>query len=168
MAIRPSSSIVTNESSASGNQGRTDGSAFDRNSGSVRQNGRQRQKLNDPTRDISIQVLEKFSLVTRFARETTSQLFREAHMDGFVAYEGRKHDQSSVDFPQLPAAIESQVPDEVPITPDPLEVMCLFSLSFSLLHKGIFKDTGYSLRIIIIYCLRIVIDFRKAKVLLIL
>ncbi|KAK9100705.1 hypothetical protein Scep_024135 [Stephania cephalantha] len=40
-----------------------------------------RQKSNDPARDLSIQVLEKFSLVTKFARETTSHIFREIHSD---------------------------------------------------------------------------------------
>ncbi|KAK8926219.1 hypothetical protein KSP39_PZI018201 [Platanthera zijinensis] len=39
--------------------------------------GSLKNKANDPTHDISIQVLEKFSLVTKFAREATSQIFRE-------------------------------------------------------------------------------------------
>jgi hypothetical protein len=38
---------------------------------------KQRHKSNDPGRDLSIQVLEKFSLVTKFARDTTSSLFRD-------------------------------------------------------------------------------------------
>ncbi|XP_027071026.1 uncharacterized protein [Coffea arabica] len=118
----PSTSVASNESPASGNQEKTDGSAFDSISSGVRQNGRQRQKTNDPARDLSIQVLEKFSLVTRFARETTSQLFREAHMDGYVANERRKQDQSLVDYPQIPASNDSpKVPDEVPVVSDSLE-----------------------------------------------
>lgn len=40
-------------------------------------NGRQNHRVHDPAHDISIQVLEKFSLLTKFARETTSQIFRE-------------------------------------------------------------------------------------------
>ncbi|KAF3795830.1 TBC1 domain family member 15 [Nymphaea thermarum] len=41
------------------------------------------QKNRDPARDLSIQVLEKFSLVTKFARDTTSHLFRESQfLDG--------------------------------------------------------------------------------------
>ncbi|KAL6633680.1 hypothetical protein ACP70R_026351 [Stipagrostis hirtigluma subsp. patula] len=38
---------------------------------------KQKFKTNDPGRDLSIQVLEKFSLVTKFARDTTSSLFRD-------------------------------------------------------------------------------------------
>ncbi|KAL3532302.1 hypothetical protein ACH5RR_005823 [Cinchona calisaya] len=145
VANSPTSSITTNESPASGNQERTDRSAFDNNSGSVRQNGRQRQKHNDPARDLSIQVLEKFSLVTRFARETTSQLFREAHLDSFNANGRKKHDHSSPDYPQIQASngskkhdhsspdypqiqasndspkVPDEVPDEFPVAPDPPE-----------------------------------------------
>ncbi|KAG0480040.1 hypothetical protein HPP92_010898 [Vanilla planifolia] len=39
--------------------------------------GRRKHKAHDTTHDLSIQVLEKFSLVTKFAREATTQLFRE-------------------------------------------------------------------------------------------
>ncbi|KAG6551031.1 hypothetical protein Mapa_007264 [Marchantia paleacea] len=38
------------------------------------------RKTKDPARDISMHVLEKFSLVTKFARETTAQLFGESRM----------------------------------------------------------------------------------------
>ncbi|KAG0482552.1 hypothetical protein HPP92_010636 [Vanilla planifolia] len=41
--------------------------------------GRRKHKAHDTTHDLSIQVLEKFSLVTKFAREATTQLFREFH-----------------------------------------------------------------------------------------
>ncbi|KAL3535889.1 hypothetical protein ACH5RR_004350 [Cinchona calisaya] len=121
-AVSKSNSPSTNESPESGNQEKTDQSTFDSSAGSVRQNGSLQQKLNDPARDLSIQVLEKFSLVTRFARETTSQLFRDAEMDGFVANEGRKQDQSSVHYPRIPAYNDSQkIPDEIPVPSDPLE-----------------------------------------------
>ncbi|KAI4377334.1 hypothetical protein MLD38_014979 [Melastoma candidum] len=53
------------------------------------QNSRLRPKVHDPARDLSIQVLGKFSLVTRFARETTSQLFRESLNNGISGH-GRK------------------------------------------------------------------------------
>ena len=39
----------------------------------------QQRRVHDPARDISIQVLEKFSLVTKFARDTTAQLFGESN-----------------------------------------------------------------------------------------
>ncbi|KAM3243187.1 hypothetical protein ACQJBY_055262 [Aegilops geniculata] len=53
---------------------------------------KQRRKSNDPGRDISFQVLEKFSLVTKFARETTSSLFRENHSSGSHAYGRQKQE----------------------------------------------------------------------------
>ncbi|XP_060172050.1 uncharacterized protein LOC132603146 isoform X1 [Lycium barbarum] len=82
------SSVAPSESSPN----RTDDEALDKNSTRIQQNGRQRQKINDP-RHLSIQVLEKFSLVTRIARETKSQLLREAHGDGFISNARRKHDK---------------------------------------------------------------------------
>lgn len=106
---------------------RTDGSDFDGSLSIVRQNGRHRPKSHDPARDISIQVLEKFSLVTRFARETTSQLFRESHSDGFSATEKRNHGQSAYDHPSHMASSDVQeVPDLVAVEADPLEVMFCF------------------------------------------
>ncbi|KAK8953813.1 hypothetical protein KSP39_PZI002596 [Platanthera zijinensis] len=39
--------------------------------------GRKKHKVLDPAHVLSVQVLEKFSLVTKLARETTTQLFRE-------------------------------------------------------------------------------------------
>ncbi|KAK6783828.1 hypothetical protein RDI58_017282 [Solanum bulbocastanum] len=88
VANSPTSSIAPSESSFS----RTDSETIDKNSAFIQQNGRQRQNHNDP-RHLSIQVLEKFSLVTRFARETKSQFLREAHGDGFISNAMRKHDK---------------------------------------------------------------------------
>ncbi|TVU28212.1 hypothetical protein EJB05_19721 [Eragrostis curvula] len=51
---------------------------------------RQKHRSNDPGRDLSIQVLEKFSLVTKFARDTTSSLFRDN--SGANAY-GRQQEE---------------------------------------------------------------------------
>jgi hypothetical protein len=42
----------------------------------------QQRRVHDPAHDISIQVLEKFSLVTKFARDTTAQLFGERRLLG--------------------------------------------------------------------------------------
>ncbi|XP_023730518.2 uncharacterized protein LOC111878244 isoform X2 [Lactuca sativa] len=64
-------------------------------------------------RDISIQVLEKFSLVTRFARETTSQLFRENLFDDIGTNENKKNNQ------ERPHEIAS---NEAPIPSDPFEL----------------------------------------------
>ncbi|XP_078150698.1 rabGAP/TBC domain-containing protein isoform X2 [Carex rostrata] len=54
-----------------------DNSDYDQDNGSVQNSSRPSNKNKQG--DLSMQVLEKFSLVTRFARETTSSLFRENH-----------------------------------------------------------------------------------------
>ncbi|KAL3825088.1 hypothetical protein ACJIZ3_021117 [Penstemon smallii] len=109
--------ISANESPSGADEERV---ASDKSSISFQQNGRQRHKHHDPARDLSIQVLEKFSLVTRFARETTSQLFRESQIDGYTRNEDIKPDHSPSDYHRR---IDSQeVPNEIPVSPDPLEV----------------------------------------------
>nr|XP_043628158.1 TBC1 domain family member 15 [Erigeron canadensis] len=93
-------------------------------SSSIQQNNRQRQKSHDPARDISIQVLEKFSLVTRFARETTSQLFRESLVDGHGPgpTEKRRTNWASKDHHPLEmASIDEEIVKKVPVPSDPLE-----------------------------------------------
>ncbi|XP_075489639.1 uncharacterized protein LOC142528471 isoform X1 [Primulina tabacum] len=87
---------------------------------SFRENDRLRRKRHDPARDLSIQVLEKFSLVTRFARETTSQLFRDGHIDGFFPIEERKRDQSSKEYHPSTFDDSEKVP-EVSVSSDPRE-----------------------------------------------
>lgn len=94
-------------------------------SSTSQQNGR-RAKHHDPARDLSIQVLEKFSLVTRFARETTSQLFRESQLDGFTPIEGRKDSHMSPVHHQSTTSDEpSKGPDVVSVAADPVEVILL-------------------------------------------
>lgn len=106
--------------------------ALDRSSGGIcdgsrsQYNGRQRQKNQDPARDLSIQVLEKFSLVTKFARETTSQIFREINSDGYGAIERKRHDQSPDDYLQKESAIAEKVPIQAEVATDPLEVTISF------------------------------------------
>ncbi|XP_042497795.1 TBC1 domain family member 15 isoform X2 [Macadamia integrifolia] len=84
--------------------------------------GRPRHKVHDPARDLSIQVLEKFSLVTRFARETTTHLFRESHSDSLNSSERKNQHQ------YLPNNIHAtgpnnaqKVPEASSVAPDPLE-----------------------------------------------
>ena len=114
IAKSASSSAFTN-SSSDGNLERLDGGA--------------RQKGSDTARDISIQVLEKFSLVTRFARETTSQLFRESLLDDGRTNENKKSNQSSQVRPREIASNDVCVTrGEVPVPPDPLEVPSLFRI----------------------------------------
>lgn len=74
--------------------------------------------------------MEKFSLVTKFARETTSQLFREpSHPSGDNSFfsDGRKQSHShyvSELSPKLPNELQTlkdEVKDQVPVPADPLE-----------------------------------------------
>ncbi|XP_062148223.1 uncharacterized protein LOC133857109 [Alnus glutinosa] len=114
----PSTSISVGESPLNENQERTD--VVVGNSSTSRYNVKQRQKVHDPARDLSIQVLEKFSLVTRFARETTSQLFRDGNE--YAALERRNHNQSPLDYPQKASSVTEKAPDGSPVASDPLEV----------------------------------------------
>ncbi|XP_016742449.1 TBC1 domain family member 15 isoform X3 [Gossypium hirsutum] len=116
IASVPSTPVSVGESSSQQNEERTDVRA------SIPQyNGTQRQKGHDPARDISIQVLEKFSLVTKFARETTSQLFRETHSNGFGPLERRNSNQSALDYSHKSSEYKEDVPVQSPVDPDPLE-----------------------------------------------
>ncbi|XP_009789609.1 uncharacterized protein [Nicotiana sylvestris] len=117
VANSPLSSVAPSESSPSW----TDGGAPDMSSTYVQQNGSQRQKHNDP-RHFSIQVLEKFSLVTRFARETKSQLLREAHGDGFISNARRKHDKKPNNYSFVVESSDVHEPlEDVPVPADSLE-----------------------------------------------
>ncbi|KAF4367011.1 hypothetical protein F8388_004359 [Cannabis sativa] len=101
-------------------------------------NGRTRLKPQDPARDLSIHVLEKFSLVTKFARETTSQIFGETHNNGFGAIEKRRYNhQSSIDHPEKASNSAEKAPELVPVAADPLE-----KISCTKHNPGDEADTG--------------------------
>ncbi|KAG9138678.1 hypothetical protein Leryth_018563 [Lithospermum erythrorhizon] len=114
-----SPSVLAGESPSSTDQDGLAVASLD-NSSTNQHKGKQKQKHNDPAHDISIQVLEKFSLVTRFARETTSQLFRE-HGSGFVSNEREKLVHNSNDpHKVVMTEITKEDPHEVPVASDPL------------------------------------------------
>ncbi|KAF7090640.1 hypothetical protein CFC21_093362 [Triticum aestivum] len=82
---------------------------------------KQRRKSNDPGRDISFQVLEKFSLVTKFARETTSSLFRENHSSGSHAY-GRQKQEYVLDNKASDKYADQLItPDDASLSSDSVE-----------------------------------------------
>ncbi|KAH7671938.1 Acyl-CoA N-acyltransferase protein [Dioscorea alata] len=85
--------------------------------------GRRKHKSHDPARDLSLQVLEKFSLVTKFARETTSHIFRENQGNSFDASEKKQQKQSPALTPTIskPSEEQSHSNDAV-VEPDPLEL----------------------------------------------
>ncbi|XP_023545989.1 TBC1 domain family member 15 [Cucurbita pepo subsp. pepo] len=120
IASGPVSSISLDESPSSADK-RAGEDFYDEGSRISRYSGKQRPKFHDPARDLPIQILEKFSLVTKFARETTSQLFRENHNNGFSAPEMRIQDQSSVDSPQRPSNGLEKVPNVSPVVEDPIQ-----------------------------------------------
>ncbi|XWS72957.1 hypothetical protein CRYUN_Cryun02cG0083900 [Craigia yunnanensis] len=121
IASVPSTPVSVGESTSHENEGGTDVGVRVGSASIPQYNGRQRQKVHDPARDISIQVLEKFSLVTKFARETTSQLFRETHTNGFGPFERRNTNQSALDYSHQPSDDDEEVPVQSPVAPDPLE-----------------------------------------------
>ncbi|CAM8969332.1 unnamed protein product [Rhodiola kirilowii] len=106
------------ESSSSGKI--NEGSSY-KGSPSAQNNVRRKQKLPDPARDLSIQVLEKFSLVTRFARETTSQLFRENHSGAYAFDEMRHQNDSTLDHSNMLKNDSEKVSEQASIPADPLE-----------------------------------------------
>ncbi|XP_074568603.1 uncharacterized protein LOC141825109 [Curcuma longa] len=113
---KPSNSFSSLDDSEMAN-----GANYGGTSSSISEYARHPKKSHDPARDISIQVLEKFSLVTKFARETTSHLFRENHGDFLNAHD-KKHE---IDYGSLNPAI-SPADDEkktnvVQVDSDPLE-----------------------------------------------
>ncbi|XP_008242808.1 PREDICTED: TBC1 domain family member 15 [Prunus mume] len=121
VASGQSTSVSVGETSSDENQERTSGDVYEGSISSAQYNERQRQRVHDPARDLSIQVLEKFSLVTKFARETTSQLFRDNHSNGYGAIERRSNNLSPIDYPQKASNDSNKVPDKSPVPPDSLE-----------------------------------------------
>ncbi|KAL5183532.1 TBC1 domain family member 15 [Glycine soja] len=118
LACGPSNTSV-DESILIENQERADNGANDGRFSVNQFHGRPRHKV-DPARDLSIQVLEKFSLVTRFARETTSQLFGENQSNGFSPIDRRTHIQTNLDHPKS-SNVEENTSVESPVVLDSQE-----------------------------------------------
>ncbi|RDX87299.1 TBC1 domain family member 15, partial [Mucuna pruriens] len=115
------SDMSADESILNENQERAD-NGVNNGSFSVTQfHGRPMHKVHDPARDLSIQVLEKFSLVTKFARETTSQLFGENQSNGFSTSERRTHIQTNLDHPKKSSDVVENTSDESPVALDSQE-----------------------------------------------
>ncbi|CAN8252709.1 unnamed protein product [Cochlearia groenlandica] len=90
------STYLLNGGFSNENQAMTSAGADNRvSSGSMY--GLRKQKGHDP-RDLSIHLLEKFSLVTKFARETTTQLFSENN--GFGSVDKRWNNQPVHSYPE--------------------------------------------------------------------
>ncbi|CAL5355281.1 unnamed protein product [Camellia sinensis] len=98
VATGPSSPISDGGPPSYENQERTEVDTFDGSASLIQHNGRLRQKFQDPAQDISIQLLEKFSL-------------------------RRNHDQTPHPYPSIVASNDvEEVPNEIPIASDPLEL----------------------------------------------
>jgi len=131
LACGPSNMSV-DESILNENQERADNDVSNGSLSVSHFHGRPRHKV-DPARDLSIQVLEKFSLVTKFARETTSQLFRENQSNGFS--ERRTPIQTNLDHPRKSSHVEENTSDESCLALDSQEVTfvsCLTTVNFRL------------------------------------
>ncbi|XP_039024321.1 TBC1 domain family member 17-like isoform X1 [Hibiscus syriacus] len=119
IACVPSTSVLGGESASHENGERDHVAIFD-GSPSTRHDRRERQKVHGPARDISIQVLEKFSLVTKFARETTSQLLWESQNNSFSLFERINLNQSVLDSSKKPHNDALEV--YIPVPSDPFEL----------------------------------------------
>lgn len=114
-----SPSVAVGDPPSVENQDRFGGNAREGSLSLSQYNARTRQK----SQDLSIHdVLEKFSLVTKFARDTTSQIFGEANGNGFRPSEKRNNSQSLIDHRRKESDIEESAPDLVPVPSDPVEV----------------------------------------------
>ncbi|XP_027916325.1 TBC1 domain family member 17 isoform X1 [Vigna unguiculata] len=113
------SNLSVDESVLNENQGRADNDVNNGSFSATQFPGRPSHKV-DPARDLSIHVLEKFSLVTKFARETTSQLFGENHSNGFS--ERRTHIRNNLDHPRKSSHAEEKTSDESCVALDSQEV----------------------------------------------
>ncbi|KAF8393172.1 hypothetical protein HHK36_021413 [Tetracentron sinense] len=126
VANGPSTSVSVSPAPSIENSERADGDSYDGSSSISQYNGRPRQKVHDPARDLSIQVLEKFSLVTKFARETTSHIFRENHNNGFSANERKNRFQSLPDSIHDTECNDTEkIQDEIAVVSDPVETSVL-------------------------------------------
>lgn len=130
IASRPSASVSDGGEYLSYElQGRIDGSIHEDIPRPSQNHGRQKHKSHDSARDLTIQVLEKFSLVTKFARDTSSQLFRESNSNGYGATERKSSSHSPPDIFHEASMDAKVAPGEAPVPSDPLEV------PFSLLEQ---------------------------------
>lgn len=141
----PLDEVYSNES-----QGGTSAGVDNRVS-NLSQYGLRKQKSHDPTRDLSIHLLEKFSLVTKFARETTTQLFSENNGFGSAgkrwnnqpvhSYPEKlsniveeKHDENPHSYPEKEHLNDEETYNDIDVPADPLEVRIIFSLCFCYKH----------------------------------
>ncbi|CAK7345416.1 unnamed protein product [Dovyalis caffra] len=122
IANGPSASVLdVDESSPYERQEGIDGSIHDKVPRPSQNLGRQKHKSHDPARDLTIHVLEKFSLVTKFARDTSSQLFRESNSNGYGFIERKSSSHSPPDVPHKGSMDAEITPEEGPVPSDPLE-----------------------------------------------
>lgn len=77
-------------------------------------------------RNISIHVLEKFSRVTKFARETTSQLFSEHHSNEYDSDYRRNniHTPALPGHPKMSSSVAVEVPHESTASSNPEVIIC--------------------------------------------
>jgi len=94
---------------------------------------KQKHKSNDPGRDLSIQVLEKFSLVTKYARDTTSSLFRDN--SGAHGYGRQQHEYVFDNKASDKYKNQYVTPEKASIPSAPLEVIRL-AFNFVLYHQN--------------------------------
>lgn len=111
--------ILTNPASSL-NFPRPDRVSYEGSSSTSDYDGRLKQKVHDPAHDISIQVLEKFSLLTKFARETTSHIFREGQ-NGLNAYE-QKRKRDRLQLNEITPVVEQMTSEENAENSVPVEV----------------------------------------------
>lgn len=125
---------------------RPDGVGYDVSCSTSEYDGRHKHKVNDSAHDISLQVLEKFSLLTKFARDTTSHIFCESQTNGFKAYEkNQKKDSIQVNqSPSVPNKAEAtpvetlENSDTLEVTPYIYHAFCKSNYLYYKIYKMLF------------------------------
>lgn len=97
-----------------------EGSSYDGASSTYQYSEKHRNKSRGSSRDRSIHVLEKFSIVTKFARETTSHIFRESNND--VKDKKSQRQSYQVNAPEIKSSDRQKDLDKISTTVDFEEV----------------------------------------------
>lgn len=101
--------------------------------GGLKNGGGQHERLRDPAREILIHGLEKFSMVTKFARETTAQIFGENRLlsgidspeENYLHTDNGQHGSAQAIKPEK--EMDNSVESQPAVSLDALQVSTLFT-----------------------------------------
>lgn len=100
--------------------------------GGLKHGGVQNERLRDPAHEILIHGLEKFSMVTKFSRETTAHIFGENHLlssidspeENYLHTDNGEHGSGQAIKPEK--EMDNSVESQPAVSLDALQVSTLF------------------------------------------